>query len=263
MQTICRRKCGKIFCKGINPKGVIFFERIILLNLHFNSKIPNMNEQTAVVIGASGLIGSHLVEGLLQDDNFSTIRILVRNKIALTHPKLQQAIVDFNDITDYQDKFGQGDIIFSCIGTTQKNVKGDNLLYEKIDHDIPANAAQIGFANGFKKFLIISSVGANASSSNFYLRLKGKTENDIKKFRFNSISIFRPSMLLGKRSEQRPFENILQVSIKLISVFLFGSLKKYHSIHAKDVARAMIVESKQVKDGVHILEYKEMKELLT
>jgi 3-beta hydroxysteroid dehydrogenase/isomerase family. len=221
-----------------------------------------MNEQAAVVIGASGLIGSNLVQQLLQYEKFSTVRVLVRKKLGLDHPKLEQAVVDFSDLDDYTNKFGTGDVIFSCIGTTQKNVKGDKAAYEKIDHDIPVNAAGIGIANGFKKFLIVSSVGANASSSNFYLKLKGKTENDIEQFPFNSISIFRPSMLLGKRDEHRPFENILQGSTKLISSLFWGSLKKYHSINAKDVAKAMIVESKQNKEGVHILEYNEMMKLI-
>ena len=221
-----------------------------------------MNEQTAVIIGASGLIGSHLVKQLLQDDYFIFVRILVSKKLELTHPKLQQLVVNFNNINDYRDKFGNGDIIFSCIGTTQKNVKGDNDLYWKIDHDIPLNAAEIGIENGFKKFLLVSSVGADAASSNFYLKLKGKTENDIKQLPFTSISIFRPSMLLGKRTEKRAFENILQGSIKFISGFLFGSLNKYHGIYAKDVAKAMIAESKKDHPGVHILEYKEMMALI-
>lgn len=221
-----------------------------------------MNEETAVVIGASGLIGSHLVEELLKDNYFVTVRVLVRKKLEFNHPKLQQVVVDFNNINDYSIKFGKGDVIFSCIGTTQKKVNGDKAAYEKIDHDIPVNAARIGITNGFKKFLIVSSVGADASSSNFYLRLKGKTEDTVKQLPFNSISIFRPSMLLGKRNEHRPFENILQGSIKLISSFLWGSLQKYHSIYAIGVAKAMIAESKKTNAGLHIIEYKEMMELI-
>jgi uncharacterized protein YbjT (DUF2867 family) len=221
-----------------------------------------MNEQAAVIIGASGLIGNELLEQMLQDDHFATVRVLVRKKLRLDHPKLQQEIVDFNSITDYTNKFGKGDSIFCCIGTTQKKVKGDKAEYEKIDHDIPVNAAQIGSASGFKNFLIVSSVGADPSSSNFYLQLKGKTENDIKRFAFESISFFRPSMLLGKRNESRPFENLLQGGISFISSFLFGSLIKYHSIKARDVAAAMIAESKQKKSGIHILDYKEMMKLI-
>ena len=221
-----------------------------------------MNERTAVVIGASGLIGGHLVTGLLQDSYFHTVRILVRRTLPFKHAKLQEEIVNFDDIEDYKNKFGKGDSIFCCIGTTQKKVKGDTAAYEKIDHDIPVNAAAIGITLGYKNFTIVSSVGADSSSSNFYLRLKGRIENDITKFAFNSISIFRPSMLLGNRKERRPAEKIVQVLMKGLSFVFIGSLNKYHPIEAKDVASAMIAQSKKPEPGIHIFEYQEIMNLL-
>lgn len=220
-----------------------------------------MNEQIAVIIGASGLIGNHLVEQLLHDEYFGTIRILVRRGLAFNHPKLQQVIVDFNNINDYSNKFGKGDIIFCCVGTTQKKVKGDKIAYEKIDHDIPVNAAQIGIDNGFKKFLIVSSIGANPISNNFYLRLKGKTEKHIKQFPFKCISIFRPSILIGKRSDARPAEKAGQIFMQAFSFLFVGSFKKYHPVKAEDVAKAMIAESKREKSEIHILEYPDIKKL--
>ncbi len=114
-----------------------------------------MTEQTAVVIGASGLIGSHLVHELLLDNFFKKVIVLVRNKLAIDHSKLQQEIVNFNDINDYTDKFGNGDIIFCCVGTTSKKVNGDIKAYEKVDFDIPYNAGKIGMAKNFKKILIV------------------------------------------------------------------------------------------------------------
>jgi uncharacterized protein YbjT (DUF2867 family) len=220
-----------------------------------------MNEQTAVVIGATGLIGNMVVEELLNDDAFSIVRTLTRKPLTIIHPKLQQKIVNFNDINDYKEKFEEGDIIFCCIGTTQKKVQGDKEAYKKVDYDIPVNAAQIGISRGYKKYLLVSAIGANENSSNFYLQLKGKTENAIKKFSFRSISIFRPAQLLGKRKEYRPAEKILQPVTKFISLFLFGSLKKYRSIHAKDVAKAMVKESKQNNPGIHYFEYTQMMQL--
>ncbi|HEV2833625.1 MAG TPA: semialdehyde dehydrogenase, partial [Hanamia sp.] len=133
--------------------------------------------------------------------------------------------------------------------------------YKKVDYDIPVNAARIGISRGYKKYVLVSAIGANESSSNFYLQLKGKTENAIKEFSFRSISIFRPAQLLGKRKEYRPAEKILQPITKFISLFLFGSLKKYRSIHAKDVAKAMVKESKQNNPGVHYFEYTQMMQL--
>ena len=222
-----------------------------------------MNEQTAVIIGASGLIGNHLVEQMLPDEYFSTVRVLVRRSLPVNHPKLQQAIVDFNDMDDYTDKFGKGDIIFCCVGTTQKKVKGDKIAYEKVDHDMPVNAAQIGIDNGFRKIIIVSSIGANPISNNFYLRLKGKMEKDVKQFPFKSISIFRPSILLGKRNESRPGEKIGQIFMQAFSFLLIGSIKKYRPVKAENVAKAMIAESKKDELGLHILEYPEMEKLFS
>lgn len=221
-----------------------------------------MSGQTAVVIGSTGLIGGYLLEELLKDDSFSVVRILVRRPANTIHPKLQQQVVNFEDITDYTNKFGNGDVIFSCIGTTQSKVKGDKAAYYKIDHDIPVNAAAIGTKLGFKKFMMVSSVGADASSSNFYLRLKGETENDVKQYAYESIGFFRPSMLLGKRNESRPVEKVMQGVSKFLSLFIFGSLKKYRAITAAEVAKSMIVQSKKSKTGISILEYTQMKELL-
>lgn len=221
-----------------------------------------MNELTAVVIGASGLTGSYVVEELLKDDAFGIVRIIVRRPVQIIHNKLQQEVMNFSDINNYAQKFGKGDIIFCCIGTTQKKVKGDNAAYEKIDFDIPVNAARIGIAKNYKKFMIVSSVGANENSSNFYLKLKGKTENAISQFKFESICFFRPSMLLGERKELRRGEKILQTGMKVLSLLLFGSLKKYHAINARDVAAAMVKESKQNNPGVHYFEYPEIMNLV-
>ncbi|MDQ2719515.1 MAG: NAD(P)H-binding protein [Bacteroidota bacterium] len=220
-----------------------------------------MDELSGVVIGATGLTGNLLVNELLKDNSFKNVRVLVRRPLNIIHPKLQQEIVNFNDIDDYSDKFGEGDIIFCCIGTTQKKVKNDKTAYEKIDYAIPVNAARIGLSKNFKKYLIISSIGANENSSNFYLKLKGRTENKIKEFPYNTISIFRPGQLLGKRNENRRGEAILQNATKFISYFLFGSLKKYHSINAIDVAKAMVKESKLNNHGVHYFEYTEIMDL--
>ena len=220
-----------------------------------------MNEQIAVVIGATGLTGNFVVEELLKDEAFKTVRVLARKKVNKVHPKLQQEIVNFNDPNDYSDKFGEGDVIFCCIGTTQKKVKGDKLLYEKIDYDIPVNAATIGITKGFKKFLIISAIGANENSSNFYLKLKGRTEDALKQFPFLSLDIFQPSIINGNRKENRPVEKIAQVFMDLFSFLFLGPLKKYRAIGANNIARAMVNASKQNKKGVSYYHYEEMMEM--
>ena len=214
-----------------------------------------MNEQTAIVIGATGLIGHVVVEVLLKDPAFRKVRILVREKTGLSHPKLEEKIVNFNDIADYTAKFGKGDVIFSCVGTTQKKVQGDKNAYKKVDFDIPVNAAKIGIENGFKKFMLVSSVGADSTSKNFYLKLKGEIEDTLKEFPFESIGFFQPSILLGERNESRSGEQIAKMLMRTFSKLLIGGYKKYRAIDAKDVAAAMVNESKNHNPGVHSFEY--------
>lgn len=220
-----------------------------------------MKELTAVVLGASGLTGQLVVQELLNNKDFKTVRVLVRNPINIMHPKLQECIVDFNDKKDFALKMGEGDVIFSCIGTTQKQVNGDKILYEKIDHDIPVNAAEIGIGHHFKKFLVISAVGANEKSSNFYLSLKGKTESSLKEFPFESISIFQPSLLNGRRKERRFKEKLAETIMDLISFLFVGPFQKYHAIGANTVAKAMVYESKQNKTGIQYYTYEQMMDM--
>jgi len=220
-----------------------------------------MNDLTAVIIGATGLTGNFVVEELLRNDDFKTVRILARRSVKIIHPKLQQEIVNFNNIDDYTKKFGEGDVIFCCIGTTQKKVKGDKELYKQIDYDIPINAASIGRAKGFKKFLIVSAIGANENSSNFYVSLKGKIENALKQFHFDSLDIFQPSILNGNRNETRIGEKIIQSLLDIVSFLFLGPLKKYHAIGADNVAKAMVYASKQIKNGVHYYSYQQMMEM--
>lgn len=217
-----------------------------------------MNDLTAVVIGATGLIGSQLTEQLLNDPAFKTVRALVRRPLGIDHPKLEQQITNFNDLNDYTQKFGQGDVIFCSVGTTQKKVHGDKDAYKKVDFDISVHAAKIGNANNFRKYMLVSAIGANENSSNFYLKLKGETELAIRKFNFQSIGIFQPSILLGNRTEVRNGEKAMQKLMKIFSGLLIGPLKKYRPIDAADVAKAMIQVAKQDHPGVHYFTYTEM-----
>lgn len=185
-----------------------------------------MQGQTAVIIGATGLIGSHVLQLLLDDQTFSTVRILVRRPVSISHPKLIVQIVDFNNYLDIKEKLSAGHSIFCCIGTTQKKVKGDKAAYKKVDFDIPVNAANAGIENGFKRFLLVSSVGANTSSGNFYLKTKGSVEEAISKLAFESVHIFRPSLLLGDRNEFRAAEKFAQGAMQTFSFFVCGIIKE-------------------------------------
>jgi nucleoside-diphosphate-sugar epimerase len=174
---------------------------------------------------------------------------------------LEVQLVDLNDPNDIQSKLGTGDCIFSCVGTTQKAVQNDEALYWKIDHDIPVNTATLGKAAGFHTFLLVSSVGANAKSTNFYIQLKGIVENDILTQNYTSTHIFRPSLLLGKREEDRFAERIFQKIMPPLSFLMVGALQKYKPIEADDIAKAMIVAANKQEGGKHIYEYNEIMKL--
>ncbi|NCU04073.1 MAG: NAD(P)H-binding protein [Chitinophagaceae bacterium] len=216
-----------------------------------------MNAQTAVVLGASGLVGNELLQQLLADDAFDRVRILVRSAIELQHPKLEICITDFSDYNSYRKNLGKGDCIFCCIGTTIKKVKGDKALYRSIDFDIPVNAARFGKEAGFQQYLLVSAVGANSSSRLFYTRLKGEVEEVISTFNFSGFHIFRPSFLLGHRKEQRTGERIAKTLSQWLHVLIPSN---YKGIEARDVAAAMIRKAKQASTGVHIYYYRHMTE---
>ncbi|MDQ6812114.1 MAG: NAD(P)H-binding protein [Bacteroidota bacterium] len=217
-----------------------------------------MQSLTAVVLGATGLIGQQLVQQLLADSAFSKVRILVRRPVELSHPKLEVEVVNFQDPDQYRSRLGRGDCIFCCIGTTNSKVKGDKAEYKKIDIDIPVNAARFGREAGFTNYLLVSAVGANTASANFYLSLKGEVEKEIAGCYFESFHVFRSSMLLGDRKEFRLGETIAKAVMSIVSVLLVGPFVKYKGIKAVVVAKAMIAVAKSNTKGFYIYHYWDM-----
>jgi uncharacterized protein YbjT (DUF2867 family) len=144
------------------------------------------------------------------------------------------------------------------VGTTQKKVKGDKAAYRKVDYDIPVNAARFCKMTGCEKFVLVSSVGANRKSNNFYLELKGEVEDAIKAVGLKSVHIMRPSMLLGERNESRQGERIAKGLMKTFSFFISS---KYKPIYGMDVAKAMLVAAKKSDEGFFIWEYSGIKQL--
>ncbi|WP_051268051.1 NAD(P)H-binding protein [Terrimonas ferruginea] len=223
-----------------------------------NDTVKNKSGKTAAIIGATGMIGKYLQEALYKDERFDTVRLIVRRPMEKPHPKAEVKLVDFNDAESVKLALEDVNIVFSCIGTTQKNVKGDKALYRRIDLEIPERVAKYAYEAGAEAFAMVSSVGADASSRNFYLRLKGEAENAVIASSIPSIHIMRPSMLLGHRDEQRPGEGFLQSATKAVSGLLFGSWKKYRAIHGRTVAQAMINAALSGKQGVHWYHWEEM-----
>ena len=217
-----------------------------------------MNAQVAVVLGASGLIGSHLVNRLCKDDAFAKIIIITRRNFSHRSTKVINKVVDFNNRTDIINAFEKADVVFCAIGTTQKKAGGDKVVYRKVDFDIPVNVAKVAFDKGVEQYVLVSSVGASSASGNFYLNLKGQVEEAISSIGFKSVYLLRPSILLGRRKETRPGESVGKVVMSTVSKLLVGSMSKYRPISADDVAGAMVRAGKERKPGSHFLYYKEM-----
>lgn len=191
----------------------------------------------ATIIGSTGLIGTHLLNLLINNPDYSTVRILIRRPVEFSHPKLEKKLVDFNDMESFRLALEGTEVIFCCIGTTMKKMKGDKEAYRKIDYDIAIHAAQLGKACGCEKFVLVSAVGADSSSRNFYLKLKGETEEGVQASGIESVYILRPSLLIGNRKEFRAGEKL---ATWLMPLFAFLLPARYRPVKASDVAKAMV-----------------------
>lgn len=211
----------------------------------------------AIIIGATGLVGSHILKLLLENPNYDNVTILVRRKIETAHPKLNQQIFDFEKP---DNELINADEIYCAIGTTLKKAGSKQAQYH-IDCEIPATIAKIAKANNIPKFLLVSSLGADAQSSNFYLKTKGDLEQKIAKLDFKSFISARPSILFGERNEQRFGEKIGIFLAKAVEPILLGSLKKYAGIEASDIAKALIKMANENQSGNHFIESDQLKTL--
>ncbi len=206
----------------------------------------------AVVTGATGLIGKEIVKQLAQNDEVEEVTVVGRRYLDYSHPKVEQHIADLGDAEAIRP-YMQGDVLFCALGTTIKRA-GSKENFRLVDHHFVVNAAKVASEEGVKHFCVVSSIGAKAESGNFYLRTKGEMENEISALPFTSVHIFRPSLLLGNREENRPGERIGEAFFKLFGFIFKGKLERYAPIHASTVADAMIKASLSGAPGVNIIE---------
>lgn len=211
-----------------------------------------MNNKTAILLGASGLVGSFLLDILLNSEEYRSVIIFVRKEIGLKHSKLTEHIIDFDQLDNYADLV-QADDLFCCLGTTIKQAKTRE-AFKLVDYYYPLKFAEMAKKNGVTQFLMVTSIGANDTSSVFYLKTKGECEEAIKKLNLSSTSIFRPSSLLGPRKVVRPQERIGEIVMKVFSFCLIGKLKKYRPIQAQRVAEAMSIVAQSPKQEFTIYE---------
>ena len=194
--------------------------------------------KTALLFGSTGLVGGHVLNYLIQNPNYSKIKLFVRSFTEFNDPKIEIIQIDFNNLNKYAENI-KGDECFFCIGTTKKKSPDKN-EYQKIELDIPKKIAQIAKSNLVKSFFFVSSGYANPKSSGEYLKFKGLVEEEIKNLNFDKIGIMRPSFLLGERQEERVGEKFGIIIFKLLTPILIGTFRKMRPIQSEIVAKAMI-----------------------
>jgi len=193
--------------------------------------------KTAIILGATGLTGGILLNNLIEDNSFEKIKLFSRKSVAIKSDKIEEYLIDVLQLEKYKNKF-IADVVFCCVGTTAAKTK-DIAKYKQIDYGIPVTAVKIAKENNIDTFVVISSMGANASSTTFYSKTKGEMERDVLRQNIKNTYIVRPSLIGGHRNEFRIGERIGKGVMSLLNPMFLGRLKKYKMIHPEKIASCM------------------------
>lgn len=210
----------------------------------------------ALIVGATGLIGRSLLDLLLQSGLYAKVYVVGRRSVDFTHPKLECQVVDFDDMAGFSLPEKIHDI-FITLGTTRQKA-GSREAFHRVDHDYVVDFARWGAANGVEKILVVSSIGADSLSSNFYLKTKGCMEETVKNCGVATIYIFRPALLLGARKEFRVAEKLGGCLLWLFRPLLVGRYRRYRPIQASQVAYAMFNMAQMQRKTVYVMESDEI-----
>jgi uncharacterized protein YbjT (DUF2867 family) len=218
-----------------------------------------ISKRVALVAGATGLVGGHVVDRLAESADVDRVVVLVRKKSGKwPSPKVEEKVVDYDALD--RAAFEAVDDVYACLGTTIKKA-GSQDAFRKVDHDYTLAVANMAKAAGVTRFAVVSSVGASARSKNFYLRVKGETDEALQKIGFPTLVVARPSVLVGNREEHRPGEKVGIAVSKAFSFAMVGGLKKFRPIEARRVALAMIAAMSRGPGEPAVLEHDELVEL--
>lgn len=193
--------------------------------------------KTAIILGATGLTGGLLTELLLQDPEYSAIKLFTRRATSFSDPKIEEIICDLFALEKFKEQF-TGDVVFCCIGTTKAKTPERDLYY-KIDYGIPIAAAQLAIENDIDTYIVVSSIGTSDKSPFFYVRTKGEMERDLIKMNITNTYIMKPAFINGRPDEDRKGENRLKFWMRISDALMIGPLKKYRSTQALQIAKAM------------------------
>lgn len=209
-----------------------------------------------VIAGASGLVGGFCLRALLDSPDFAPVVSLGRRPLDLAHPKLEQRSVDFGTLAELGDLTGAA--VFCALGTTIRKA-GSKEAFQQVDYAYPLRLAQVARRCGATSFTLVSSVGADASSGNFYLSVKGKLERELGSLGFPSLHILQPSFLMGDRHESRPAEKIGIAIARALQFTLAGPLQKYRPVEASEVGGAMVNAVRRETAGAKRYQWREIR----
>lgn len=206
--------------------------------------------RSALIAGATGLTGGYLLDMLLENTLYQEVKALVRRPVDRQHPKLQGVVADYDRLSEFPDAFHVDDV-FCCLGTTIKTA-GSQAAFRKVDLENVATIARLARDAGARRFLLVSSIGANPATSNFYLSVKGAAEDAVAACGYPELHIFRPGPLMGPRRENRPGERVGILFTRLLTPVLAGGLRRFRPIPARTVAAAMVGAARAGAEGRHV-----------
>ena len=215
--------------------------------------------KTALIAGSTGLIGSDLLKLLVENTEYEKIHVLVRREIQVESPKIITHIINFDEL-DVFDAGISPDHVFCTLGTTIKKAKTRE-NFRKVDYDYVLALGKMVKKKNTAKFLMVSSLGANAKSMIFYNRVKGEIEKALTELNLEHLFIFRPSLLMGNRQEHRSGEKTITSVYKVINPIFAGKLKKYKGIQSIQVARALIETALHNNNPFKIFESDEIQDI--
>lgn len=212
--------------------------------------------RSALLVGATGLVGSQVLGLLLANPRYDVVTALVRRSLGVTNDKLAERVVDFDRLAETTGDW-HADDVFACLGTTIA-VAGSQEAFRRVDHDYTVEAARLAHDRGATRLALVSSVGASEHASSFYLKVKGETERDVGKLGYASVELFRPSFLVGDRVEKRRGEAVAIAATGAMSWAMIGALRAYRPIEASRVAAAMVQAVLRATQGTHVHTYAEI-----
>lgn len=214
--------------------------------------MKNSGQRRALVVGATGLVGGHVLTRLAENERYSNIFTFGRRAPDFEHPRVVHHVADLADASEPAQLPG-ADVLFCCLGTTIKQA-GSEAAFRAVDFELVVRLAARAVESGAQTLVLVSSVGADADSRNFYLRTKGETERAVSALAYARLGILRPSLLLGAREELRPAEKLGQSAASFFNPLLMGGLKKYRAVDANIVAAAMVGFDLSDATGKHVIE---------